>query len=449
MKHLKPFLFFLYLAAVSLVLLWPAFWNGYPLVFSDTGTYVFSAFTQELPFDRPIGYGYFIRLFSLGLSLWFVVYAQAFLACYFLWKILKVFFEKNFYFIHFFAIIALSFFTILPWTVSQIMPDIFPALIFLLLSVFVFGKLSRVEKIFFAVLLMFFLITHTANFLLSLGFLFFTFLFVRFRKSFSKQRKVYSKHILLLTAVTFFAPLFFIAGNFREGYGFVISPSSHAFMMSRMNDAGVLDAFLEENCRQKDYELCSYRGNLERGEAFLWGDEGPLSFDDAWMRLKPEFDTILQQIYRTPKFVAAFAGDSVSRSAQLFFMIGMDYYSSYGEKGPVYPQIKKFFPEDLPKFTGARQYEGQLQYVASFHSVFVLTHLFAFGFVFWMFFKKRYQDFDKIFVYETVIFFALNAGIMATLSGAYGRYQQRLAWLLPLICFVFFIKKYYSANFSK
>ena len=36
------------------VMLWPAVWNGYPLVHSDTGTYVESAFTGHVPVDRPV-----------------------------------------------------------------------------------------------------------------------------------------------------------------------------------------------------------------------------------------------------------------------------------------------------------------------------------------------------------------------------------------------------------
>jgi hypothetical protein len=35
------------------LLLWPAFWNGYPLVFSDTGTYLSQAINHYIGWDRP------------------------------------------------------------------------------------------------------------------------------------------------------------------------------------------------------------------------------------------------------------------------------------------------------------------------------------------------------------------------------------------------------------
>jgi hypothetical protein len=33
----------LVLVLAAILLLWPAFWNGYPLVFADTGTYLSQA----------------------------------------------------------------------------------------------------------------------------------------------------------------------------------------------------------------------------------------------------------------------------------------------------------------------------------------------------------------------------------------------------------------------
>ena len=40
------------------LLLWPALWNGYPLVFSDTGTYLSQAINHYVGWDRPIFYSH-------------------------------------------------------------------------------------------------------------------------------------------------------------------------------------------------------------------------------------------------------------------------------------------------------------------------------------------------------------------------------------------------------
>jgi hypothetical protein len=43
---------FVAIALAATLLLWPALWNGYPLVFSDTGTYVAQAIEHYAGWDR-------------------------------------------------------------------------------------------------------------------------------------------------------------------------------------------------------------------------------------------------------------------------------------------------------------------------------------------------------------------------------------------------------------
>ncbi|MFK8101257.1 MAG: hypothetical protein AB8G15_01985, partial [Saprospiraceae bacterium] len=54
----------------TIILLFVAFYNGYPLVYSDTGTYIQSGFELFVPVDRPLTYGLFLRYTSLGISPW-------------------------------------------------------------------------------------------------------------------------------------------------------------------------------------------------------------------------------------------------------------------------------------------------------------------------------------------------------------------------------------------
>ena len=42
------------------LLLWPAVWNGYPIVFADTGTYLSQAINRYLGWDRPPFYSIFL-----------------------------------------------------------------------------------------------------------------------------------------------------------------------------------------------------------------------------------------------------------------------------------------------------------------------------------------------------------------------------------------------------
>ena len=73
----------------GLALLAIALWNGYPLVYSDTGTYIYSAADLFVPDDRPVGYGLWIRLTSGMKSLWFTVIIQNLLTAWVLWKVVE------------------------------------------------------------------------------------------------------------------------------------------------------------------------------------------------------------------------------------------------------------------------------------------------------------------------------------------------------------------------
>ena len=79
----------------TLLLLTAALFNGYPLVFSDSGTYVFSGWEMKVPVDRPIIYGIFLRVVSAGFSLWLPVMVQCFVLAWLLRLFWRTFFPAE------------------------------------------------------------------------------------------------------------------------------------------------------------------------------------------------------------------------------------------------------------------------------------------------------------------------------------------------------------------
>lgn len=61
----------------ALSFLWPAFYNGFPLVFQDSGFYLAGLYDQVFHPGRALGYVYFVEATALGGSLWPVVATQA------------------------------------------------------------------------------------------------------------------------------------------------------------------------------------------------------------------------------------------------------------------------------------------------------------------------------------------------------------------------------------
>ena len=76
--------------AAAALLLWPAVWNGYPIVFADTGTYLSQAIHLYAGWDRPVFYSLFMLPLHATVTLWPVVVVQALLAAWVLWLVCRV-----------------------------------------------------------------------------------------------------------------------------------------------------------------------------------------------------------------------------------------------------------------------------------------------------------------------------------------------------------------------
>jgi hypothetical protein len=125
---------FWFLAAGVITMLIPVFFNGYPFVFSDTGTYISSGFENTVPGDRPITYGLFVRHISLVNSLWLVVLAQAIIVNILIWYFIKLITgaaSKALNFIYLSGILFLTAITSMPCFSGLIMPGIFTSILFL------------------------------------------------------------------------------------------------------------------------------------------------------------------------------------------------------------------------------------------------------------------------------------------------------------------------------
>ena len=133
---------YLALALSSLCLLIPAFWNHYPLLNPDTATYIESGFIPEMPSDRPITYGLLIRLSTLnGLSLWLLVFAQAYIVSLLLFRVIKNLCGGKPYILPgLLTVFTLSIGSSLSWIVSQVQPDVFTSIAFLCVVLLLMGR---------------------------------------------------------------------------------------------------------------------------------------------------------------------------------------------------------------------------------------------------------------------------------------------------------------------
>ena len=76
--------------------MWLALWNGYPLVFSDTGAYLLQAFEHYAGWDRSVYHSAFLFPLHLTITIWPVIAVQALPIVYTLHLAMRVLWPGSF-----------------------------------------------------------------------------------------------------------------------------------------------------------------------------------------------------------------------------------------------------------------------------------------------------------------------------------------------------------------
>ncbi|TAL59415.1 MAG: hypothetical protein EPN85_09350, partial [Bacteroidetes bacterium] len=234
------------------VLLWPAIYNGYPIVYPDTGAYIASGFYGTVPVDRPIIYGLLVRHVSMLYSLWFVVVLQGIIAVFLIAETLKVL-KVRFDVLWVLAIsVFISLCTTCGYYIGQVMPDIFTSYMWWSLGLILLkdGKRS-VSYILLYIVMVVSSTTHLSNFS---GLLLFSGVLLPIAFVFRKRNII--KKLLLLPAISV---LVMLSTNFIIEENFFLSKAPNVFFSAKLNSTGVLKDFLQKNCATAKYLLCDYQ----------------------------------------------------------------------------------------------------------------------------------------------------------------------------------------------
>ncbi len=157
--------------AAAVLLLWPAIWNRYPIVFADTGTYLSQAIERYAGWDRPIFYSLAIFPLHATRSLWPIVAAQALLTAWLLQRICRMAAPALGPAGFLLLVTGLAVGTWLPWLVSEVMPDLLTSLLVLVLWALAWlpERLATREALLFASLATFMIATQQSSLPLSLA----------------------------------------------------------------------------------------------------------------------------------------------------------------------------------------------------------------------------------------------------------------------------------------
>lgn len=433
---------FLVILFGALILCYYAFYNMFPLVFSDTGTYINSGFKGVVPIDRPIVYGLFIRHTSLATSLWFVVFVQGIIISYLIYCLVKAFIRnQNHHFVFGLIICALTFTTCVSQKVSTLMPDIFAAAGCLcMILLIVKNELSTLNKVLIAILLLLSGLVHYSHgyiSIITILLLIILNIFKVLNRQFIPIRNLFICLALIILSLILAPTISYVYGG-----GFKTSRSAHVFLTERLVQNGIMRSFLQENCATNKYKLCAYKDDIEHID-LMWGADSPIEKIGGWNNCKTELNQLLSDIFHSPKYLIMFVYKTIESSFKEFFSFQTDVRFEnipQGEGSAPDVLIKENFSHQRKEYLESFQNIGTLDYKDLNSRQNILIWL-SFIMILWYAFKLKdiyIQQWSIILI--CVIYLYFNALICGGLSIPNPRYQSRVFWIIPLIFLIFTIE---------
>lgn len=427
----------------ALMLMWPAFWSGYPLLYPDSMSYLGDGrqLARIVFLHAPKGYSAMrSEIYSLGIfllhwniSAWPVIAFHALLTACILWLAVRSFRRDSRAdtILPFLLLVAgLSLTTSLAWYTSVVLPDILGPVLYLAIYLLVFARENLSTKERWAVLAIAWwaIAAHSTHLMLAVwicGFLA-VLLVLRWPPLRGRGRA--------LAAVV--ALVVFTAASQMALHGYLYGkPSLYGNRMPYLTARVVADGpgrwFLREHCGQLRWAICAHVGNLpDNDDDFLWGDTG------VWATSPPAAQ---QQMLReeTPLVVAAvreYPKAQFQRSLANFWGEFTDFgLWDFGGSSWIDHELDKVLPGAKPTYLRTRQGEGTLPNVffsgVQDNAVTAAAVLLAIG-IPMLWWWRRWQILGLVAVIVPTV--VVNAMITAVLSESDSRYQSRVIWLIPL-----------------
>jgi hypothetical protein len=445
---------FLFAVAIFFLLI-PSLANGYPILFSDVGTYIASGFKPFVPIDRPISYGLFVRHISMAHSLWFVVIAQACLTYYIIFMMVKyVFaFRERHYLFSTILVVLLSVLTGVGYVVNHLIPDIFA--FFMLISfalLLVQYRISILNQVILSVIFIFSIITHNSHLLISLAVVLAIIVLQLIRLI-----KVNRSRFIFVTLLVACSWIVLPTINKLYGYDFKASRIKNIFFTGNLISEGLFQEFLKEKCASDTtYPFCS-EINLIPGQVadFLWVYDNNLlysgecmekSWQTCWLEKDKLFGSVNRDLLTTPRYFGKFAWLGIKKTFIQLCSFQLVSRAPERESSPAYLQVKSKFKNEIEQYRLSDQFlyplnfdrQTIIQYISVIASLLFLLYYFFLFKSDMPAKKKNYTDFS---VYVLVFIFA-NAAVCAVFSDVAGRYENRIIFAVPLIAFGIFIREF-------
>lgn len=412
------------------LLLSVAIWNGFPLIFYDTGAYILQGMGRVFVVERSPVYSLFLSYGGGATSLWFIATFQAFLTAFVIVETARCVAPKMGIGAFLFVALVLVIATGLPWYAGQIEPDCFTALTVLCTYMLAFHARDlgwpRASAIF--VTAGFAAATHPSHILLIVGLVLIVALFkiISIARRGAAGLRLSSLVLPLMSAVLAVALTF--AANYALTGKLFFNRAGGVFVFASMLQDGLVARLLNDTCPQSGYNLCVYKDQLpETAEQWLWFPDSPFVALGHFEGTASESQRIVDDILvRYPgAFLLSAATETMEQLVD--FRTGDQIEP---QEWLIHSSLAQFIPRQMRAYLNARQQVGgiQFRYVNDVHwPVAALGQIGALAALFMMIRRRRWNS--AIFLGFAMVALFGNALICGTLSNPHDRYQSRLVWL--------------------
>jgi hypothetical protein len=409
--------------AVSLVLISPALWNGYPLLQYDTGGYIARWYEGYLVPSRSTVFGYFLH-FGSDTHFWINVKLQALATLWILQAVMRVFGIGRPIQIVMMAV-ALALTTALPWLTSLLLTDIFAGLAVLSLFLLVlhadrFGAFERAALFVFTA---FAAATHNATLAVLTGLCVAAWLGRRMFPS-----RIPFDGALRATLSLIAGAGMLLAANFMIAGKLAWTPGGYGILFSRILQDGIVVRYLNDNCRREPLKLCPHRNALpDNGDKFLWG-KSVFNQLGRFEGLGDEMrHIVLRSLADYPGHHLVAAITSAARQLTLV-ATGEGVHSDLMHTHRI---IEQHLPHQTAFMQTSRQHRGDLSFATvnrihipvAYGSMLMLAAFLAYAI--W---RRQLDEFALLTGTITLAILG-NAVVCGALSGPHDRYGARIAWI--------------------
>ncbi len=409
----------------AMILIWPALFNGYPILYSDSSAFLLQSIAEIKAWDKPLVYGPWLSILHLRETLWLPCLGQALIVSYVLWM-LRAALTRPTILHHLIVCLLLGGLTAAPWFVSLLMPDIFAPLTVLTLFILAFSRqLTRTELTLLVGLAALAIGVHLTHIVIAVACLAVIALMKRDRLKRAAIPLVIALVTLVATNIIFFQKV-------------AVSPFGSVFMLARLATDGPAAELLGLRCPDTRWHMCEWKDRLpDDSDAFMWSGDGPVwSHPGGPIGLAPEASEIVKETFRHAP-IAVFRSAVQNTWRQLFMVELGDTLRPDHLQSTVAQTLYKYFPAtEYKQFQNAHQAKDTL---AMFGAEFAWVHQLALclgtlatlGFLLRALIRRDQRCIALVVL--VLVGLCVNAFATGALSKPHFRYQTRIAWLLVLV----------------